>query len=231
VKIINKEVVKPLLFMQQALMTLGLAFGLSACSSQSGSPQFSASGYIADSGVVRLWRQDNAQQQPQMLMSVYSPYFGDNTRITFYEYQNGLLREIRRNNLGHSPQSVQLRFDEQGQVSFMQRQLAGRREQLSTDNIAVYQLEAKRILELSSALSAGNVRLIQGHWQEDIITTCAGKTLRLDLDDNSQTWLTRRGKNSAQPLGVAWLDSPEGQQLLLVADQDFCRWEPKAGSL
>ncbi|CNJ33022.1 MULTISPECIES: DUF1481 domain-containing protein [Yersinia] len=217
--------------MQRVLMTLGLVFGLSACSSQSGTPQFSASGYIADNGVVRLWRQDNAQQQPQMLMSVYSPYSGDNTRVTFYEYQNGLLREIRRNDLGQNPQSVELRFDEQGQVSFMQRQLATRREQLSADNIAVYQLEAKRILELSSALRAGNVKLIQGRWQEGIVTTCAGKTLRLSLDDNSQAWLNKRGANSAEPLGIAWLDSPEGQQLLLVANQDFCRWEPTAGSL
>ncbi|CNJ20593.1 DUF1481 domain-containing protein [Yersinia vastinensis] len=217
--------------MQRVLMTLGLVFGLSACSSQSGTPQFSASGYIADNGVVRLWRQDNAQQQPQMLMSVYSPYSGDNTRVTFYEYQNGLLREIRRNDLGQNPQSVELRFDEQGQVSFMQRQLATRREQLSADNIAVYQLEAKRILELSSALRAGNVKLIQGRWQEGIVTTCAGKTLRLSLDDNSQAWLNKRGANSTEPLGIAWLDSPEGQQLLLVANQDFCRWEPTAGSL
>ncbi|WP_145571171.1 DUF1481 domain-containing protein [Yersinia bercovieri] len=217
--------------MQRVLMTLGLAFGLSACSSQSNSPQFSASGYIADSGVVRLWRQDNAQQQPQVVMSVYSPYSGDNTRVTFYQYQNGILHEIRRNDLGHNPQSIELRFDEQGQVSFMQRQLAERREQLSTDEIAVYQLEAKRILELSSALRAGNVRLTQGRWQDGIVTSCAGKTLRLSLDDNSQRWLSLRGGKSAQPLGVAWLDSPEGQQLLLAANQDFCRWEPSAGSL
>ncbi|AJJ63417.1 DUF1481 domain-containing protein [Yersinia aldovae] len=217
--------------MQRVLMTLGLAFGLSACSSQSGSPQFSASGYIADNGVVRLWRQDNAQQQPLVLMSVYSPYSGDNTRVTFYEYQNGFLREIRRNDLGHDAQSVALRFDKQGQVSFMQRQLATRREQLSADNIAVYQLEAKRILELSNALRAGNITLIQGQWQDGIVTTCAGKTLRLSLDNDSQAWVNKRGANSAQPLGVAWLDSPEGQQLLLVANQDFCRWEPKAGSL
>ncbi|AJJ12739.1 hypothetical protein CH64_2898 [Yersinia rohdei] len=217
--------------MQRVLMTLGLALGLSACGSQSDSPQFSASGYIADSGVVRLWRQDNAQQQPQVLMSVYSPYSGDNTRVTFYEYQNGLLREIRRNDLGPNPQSVELRFDEQGQISFMQRQLATRREPLSADNIAVYQLEAKRILELSSALRAGNIKLIQGRWQNGIVTTCAGKTLRLGVDDNSQQWLSKRGANSAEPLGVAWLDSSEGQQLLLVANQDFCHWEPTAGSL
>lgn len=217
--------------MRRVLITFGLALGLSACSSLSDPPQFSASGYIADSGVVRLWRQDNAQQQPQVLMSVYSPYFGGNTRVTFYEYQNGILREIRRNDLGATPQSVQLRFDEQGQVSFMQRQLASRRESLSADDIAVYQLEAKRILELSRVLRAGDVRLIQGRWQDGMLTTCAGKTLRLNLDDNSQAWLTTRGEKNTQPLGVAWLDSSEGQQLLLVANQDFCRWEPQAGSL
>lgn len=217
--------------MQRVLMTFGFVFGLSACSNQSGTPQFSASGYIADSGVVRLWRQDNAQQQPLVLMSVYSPYSGENTRVTFYEYQNGILREIRRNDLGHNPQSVELRFDEEGQVSFMQRQLAERREQLSADEIAVFQLEAKRILELSSALRAENVRLIQGRWQAGIVTTCAGKTVRLSLDDNSQAWLSKRGSDSVQPLGVAWLDSPEGEQLLLVANQDFCHWEPTTGSL
>ncbi|MEY4474748.1 MAG: hypothetical protein RL248_515 [Pseudomonadota bacterium] len=217
--------------MLRVLTIPSLIFGLSACSGQSGSPQFSASGYIADNGVVRLWREDNARQQPMVLMSVYSPYTGDNTQITFYEYQNGFLREVRRNDLGHHPQSVRLRFDEQGQVSFMQRQLAERREQLSTDDIAVYRLEAKRMLELSSALRAGNVRLIQGQWQDGVVTTCDKKTLRLSLDDNAQSWLTKRGENSAQPPGVAWLDSPKGQQLLLVANQDFCRWEPKAGSL
>ncbi len=163
--------------MQRVLITFGLTLGLSACSSLSDPPQFSASGYIADSGVVRLWRQDNAQQQPQVLMSVYSPYFGGNTRVTFYEYQNGILREIRRNDLGATPQSVQLRFDEQGQVSFMQRQLASRRESLSADDIAVYQLEAKRILELSRVLRAGDVRLIQGRWQDGMLTTCAGKNV------------------------------------------------------
>lgn len=217
--------------MQRVLITFGLAFGLSACSSLSSSPEFSASGYIADSGVVRLWRQDNAQQQPQVLMSVYSPYIGDNTQVTTYEYQNGVLREIRRNYLGRNLQSVQLRFDEQGKVSFMQRQLASRREQLSPDNIAVYQLEAKRMLEQSSVLRAGNVKLVQGNWQDGTLTTCAGKVLRLNLDENSLAWLTKRDVNSTQPLGVSWLDSPEGQQLLLVANQDFCRWEPQAGSL
>lgn len=151
--------------------------------------------------------------------------------MTFYEYQNGILREIRRNDLGRNPQNIELRFDEEGQVSFMQRQLAERREQLSADEIAVFQLEAKRILELSSALRAGNVRLIQGRWQAGIVTTCAGKTVRLSLDDNSQAWLSKRGSDSVQPLGVAWLDSPEGEQLLLVANQNFCHWEPTAGSL
>ncbi|XTD82208.1 DUF1481 domain-containing protein [Proteus vulgaris] len=30
---------------------------------------------------------------------------------------------------------------------------------------------------------------------------------------------------------MAWLDSPEGKQLLMVAEHDFCKWEPTKESL
>ncbi len=28
-------------------------------------------------------------------------------------------------------------------------------------------------------------------------------------------------------MSVAWLEAPEGSELLLVANDDFCSWEPK----
>ncbi|EEG84248.1 hypothetical protein PROPEN_02603 [Proteus penneri ATCC 35198] len=37
-------------------------------------PEFSATGYIADEGVVRLWRLNNKTSEPQVIMSVYSFY-------------------------------------------------------------------------------------------------------------------------------------------------------------
>jgi hypothetical protein len=32
-------------------------------------------------------------------------------------------------------------------------------------------------------------------------------------------------------VNIAWLDAPEGRELLLVANDDFCRWEPKEDQL
>ena len=57
-------------------MVIGIAGGLSACGMHSDLPAFSASGYVADQGVVRLWRKDDDQHRPVVLMSVYSPYHG-----------------------------------------------------------------------------------------------------------------------------------------------------------
>lgn len=91
--------------MRRVLMTLGLVIGVSACSGRSDAPQFSASGYIADSAVVRIWRHDDSQQHPQVIMTVYSPYRGDVTRVTFYEYQNGILRQIRQSDIGKEAQA------------------------------------------------------------------------------------------------------------------------------
>ncbi|MEZ2696227.1 DUF1481 domain-containing protein, partial [Hafnia alvei] len=31
--------------------------------------------------------------------------------------------------------------------------------------------------------------------------------------------------------GIAWLDAPEGRQLLLAANEDFCSWEPTVDTL
>ncbi|AKA38467.1 DUF1481 domain-containing protein [Yersinia ruckeri] len=217
--------------MRRVLMTLGLVIGVSACSGRSDAPQFSASGYIADSAVVRIWRHDDSQQHPQVIMTVYSPYRGDVTRVTFYEYQNGILRQIRQSDIGKEAQSLQLRFSEQGVVSFMQRQLASSRELLTADEITFQQFEAKRILELSTALRAGNVNLMQGRFQNGVLTGCNGVIQRPQFEDYAQTWLNQRAKNTKGPLGIAWLNAPEGQALLLVANEDFCRWEPTADSL
>jgi len=41
----------------------------------------------------------------------------------------------------------------------------------------------------------------------------------------------RRAANSSQPVNVAWLDGPEGRELLLVANNDFCSWEPTKDTL
>lgn len=212
-------------------MVIGLAGVLSACSSHSDPPAFSASGFVADQGVIRLWRKDDDRHRPQVLMSVYSPYRGPGTVTTLYEYQNGELRQIKRTDADGDRDSIQLRFTDDGEVSFMQRQLATRREQLTADEIALYQYQARRVLEVSNALRAGNVKLLQGRWQQGTVQTCDGQTLKPRLDGSAEAWIERRARNSSQPVNIAWLDAPEGRELLLVANDDFCRWEPKEDQL
>ncbi|WP_116429433.1 DUF1481 domain-containing protein, partial [Klebsiella pneumoniae] len=83
---------------------------------------------------------------------------------TLYTYQGDVLRQIKRNDADGDRDSIQLRFADDGTVSFMQRQLATRREPLTSDEIALYQYQARRILEVSNALRAGKVKLLQGRW-------------------------------------------------------------------
>ncbi|CAI1185807.1 MULTISPECIES: DUF1481 domain-containing protein [Serratia] len=221
----------PLLFIRRALVAVGIAAGLSACSFHSTIPSFTASGFVADRGVIRLWRKDDDQHRAQVLMSVYSPYRGPGTITTLYEYQGGILRQIKRTDADGDRDSIRLRFADDGTVSFMQRQLATRREPLSSDEIALYQYQARRILEVSDALRAGKVKLLQGRWLQGEVQTCDGQRLKPGLNASAEAWVEKRARNSGRAVNIAWLDAPEGSALLLVANDDFCGWEPKESQL
>ncbi|AHF78876.1 Putative lipoprotein [Sodalis praecaptivus] len=208
-----------------------MALMLTACSFHQTPPAFTATGYIADRGAVRLWRKDDTASERVTLESVYSPYRGADTVVTRYEYQQGEVRQIRRQQSGEQPETVQLRFDQQGKLSFMQRERGQRRESLSDDETALYAFEARRVLEISQALRAGQVRLKQGIWHNGVITLCQGGTATPDFDARAAGWLAGRTRNASGDLGIAWLDAPEGTQLLLVANENFCRWQPNENDL
>ncbi|MBF7997800.1 DUF1481 domain-containing protein [Rahnella sp. SAP-29] len=222
---------KPLQFITPRLVAGLLVLGLVGCSSKNSSELFFASGYVADQGINRLWREDNAQNEPQTILNVYSPYFGGDTVITRYEFQQGQLHLIKETHATQTDLGVMLRFDDSGHVSFMQRQLPERREKLSSDDIERYKYEATKILYLSNALRVGNVRLVQANWRQGLITTCAGEQVTPKLTVRSQVWLAKRASRSNDNLGLAWLTAPEGNELLLVANEDFCKWEPKESDL
>lgn len=222
---------RPLLFITPKLAAALLVVSLVGCSSQDTAPLFTASGYVADQGINRLWRRDNPQHQPETIVNVYSPYHGGDTVITRYEYQEGQLHLMKETHATKTDLGVMLRFDNEGHVSFMQRQLPERREKLSSDDIELYQYQASKSLELSNALRAGNVRLIQGQWKQGVITSCAGQPVTLNLSVRSQVWLAKRAAQANDNLGLAWLTAPEGDELLLVANEDFCKWEPKEADL
>ncbi|CDG86804.1 conserved hypothetical protein; putative exported protein [Xenorhabdus bovienii str. kraussei Quebec] len=219
------------MLMLQGLLALGFISLLSACSVQPKVPLFSASGFITDGGVIRLWRLNDQNSQPQVIMSVYSPYRNTDTSVTFYEYRYGNLWQIRRSVLDNYPIDETLRIDKDNKVIFMQRQAKEHSEPLSSDEIVRLRFDAKRMKEVSDALMAGNVHLIQGYWQDGKVTTCSEKQLSIQFEPEDRAWLKEREKNSAGILTIAWLDAPEGKQLLLVANDDFCRWEPTKDKL
>jgi len=231
VKRISGGAFKALQFITPGLVAGLLVLGLVGCSSKKGPELFFASGYVADQGINRLWREDSAQHEPQTILNVYSPYYGGDTIITRYEFQQGQLHLIKETHATKTDLGVMLRFDEGGNVSFMQRQLPERREKLSSDEIERYKYEASKTLDLSNALRAGNVRLVQARWRKGLITTCAGEQVTPALTVRSQVWLAKRASRSNDNLGLAWLTAPQGNELLLVANEDFCKWEPKESDL
>ncbi|MCL2895959.1 DUF1481 domain-containing protein [Brenneria tiliae] len=227
VKSLSRGAFSPLLLL---LRWLGVGAALAllvACGSHAPSPPVFASGYLSDRGVVRLWRKDDAQHNATRLIVVYNPLQGDSTVVTRYLYQQDKIREIKRT-LELQKDDTEIRFAQDGTVSFMQRQLAQRRESISDDELALYQWDAQRLLELSEVLQAGKVVLKQGTWQNGRVVTCDGQQTRPDFDSASQGWIDKQ----KQPLvSVAWLEAPEGTQLLLADQGNFCRWEAEAGRL
>ncbi|WP_420064939.1 DUF1481 domain-containing protein [Pectobacterium colocasium] len=226
VKSLSRGAFSPLLLLRRLCGTGLVLTAVVACSSRTAPPEFFASGYVADRGIVRLWRKDDAQNTTA-LTTVFNPLQGNGLVVTRYTFQQDKLREIQRNQLGAQKEDMRLRFAEDGTVSFMQRQLAERRESVSDDDIALYQFDAKRMLELSDVLRAGKVTLKQGKWLEGQVQSCDGTVVRPDFDNDSREWIAEQKMHATRPLNVAWLEAPEGTQLLLVVEDDVCQWQPK----
>ncbi|EKT61075.1 DUF1481 domain-containing protein [Providencia sneebia] len=206
---------------------------LSACSSKPKLPEFSASGFIADDGVIRMWRLNGDNSLPQILMVVYSPYKGTDTSVSFFEYREGQLWQIRSQILNAGDQEIleQLRFNKADEVIFMQRVEKDQRIALSQDDITRWRFEAKRILDINTALIVGGVKLYQGRWSQGKIMTCEGEVRNIKFEPYAQNWIESRARVWHKQLNLAWLESPEGNQLLMVADNDFCRWQPSKNTL
>ena len=223
----SEGVVSPLLSIWRSVAALGGVLLLSACSHNSALPPFTASGYADDQGAVRIWRKDSASDT--RLLAVFSPWHDGNTSTSEYRWQDDRLTLIELNIYSKPSEHVRARFDSRGELSFMQREVDGQKQQLSSDQIALYRYRAEQIHQTSDALRQGRVVLRQGRWHADTgsVTTCEGETIIPDLDSWSISRIERRQSRSSVDVSVAWLEAPEGSQLLLVANSDFCRWQPK----
>ncbi|HBZ14961.1 MAG TPA: DUF1481 domain-containing protein [Pantoea sp.] len=200
---------------------------LTGCSSTPDLPAFTASGYLADRGTVRIWRK-NSDHQAVHLRTVFTPFNGDAMETTDYSWQQQQLVSVERHLAGAQPDDVTLRFDHQGNLNFMQRQLAGRREAVSADSVELYRFDAQRMLDQSNALLEGRVLLRQGHWLGgNQVRECDDKLVNAPFDRDTLYTLGRQQQSLAAPLMVSWLEAPEGVQLLRVTSDDECSWQPK----
>ncbi|MFJ5162435.1 DUF1481 domain-containing protein [Pantoea sp. NPDC088449] len=200
---------------------------LTGCSSTPDLPAFTASGYLADRGTVRIWRK-NSDHQAVHLRTVFTPFSGDAMETTDYSWQQQQLVSVERHLAGAQPDDVTLRFDHQGNLNFMQRQLAGRREAVSADSVELYRFDAQRMLDQSNALLEGRVLLRQGHWLGgNQVRECDDKLVNAPFDRDTLYTLGRQQQSQAAPLMVSWLEAPEGVQLLRVTSDDECSWQPK----
>ncbi|QXB23936.1 DUF1481 domain-containing protein [Lelliottia amnigena] len=221
----NKGAVSPLLSVWRSTLALAGVLLLSACSHDSALPPFTASGYAGDQGAVRIWRKDvNGEVH---LLSAFSPWHKGNTSTAEYRWQDDVLSLIELNIYSKTPEHIRVRFDSRGELSFMQREVDGQKQQLSSDQIALYRYRADQIRQTSDALRQGRVVLHQGRWHADgSVTTCEGQTVKPDLDTWAKEHIERRQRHSSIEVSVAWLEASEGSQLLLVANEDFCTWQP-----
>lgn len=108
----------------------------------------------------------------------------------------------------------------------MQRESDGEKQQLN-DQIDLYRYRADQIRQISDALRQES-RAAPGALACDgaDCTTREGQTIKPDLDSQAIAHIERRQSRSSVDVSVAWLEAPEGSQLLLVANSDFCRWQP-----
>ena len=213
--------------MTQRVCALFIGALLSGCSTTPDLPAFTASGYLADRGTVRIWRK-NSDHQAIHIRTVYTPFNGDAMETTDYNWQQSKLASIERRVAGKQPDDVTLRFDHLGNLNFMQRQLAGRREAVSGDTVELYRFDAQRMLEQSNALLSGRVLLSQGHWLGGAqVRDCDGKMVKAPFDSEILGTLTQQQRSQPQPLMVSWLEAPEGVQLLRATPEDECTWQPR----
>lgn len=225
----NEGAFKPLLSNWRRTLTLAGALLLTACSHDSSLPPFTASGYADNQGAMRIWRKDAGDEVH--LLAAFSPWHRGDTSTSEYRWQDGQLTLIELNVYGKPSEHIRARFDAQGELSFMQREVDGQKQQLSSDQVALYRYRAQQIRETSDALRQGRVVLRQGRWHADrTVTTCEGQTVKPDLDERALAHIERRQNHSSVEVSVAWLEAPEGAQLLLVANENFCTWQPSEKS-
>ncbi|MGL4861339.1 MAG: DUF1481 domain-containing protein [Enterobacteriaceae bacterium] len=195
---------------------------LAGCSKPKVAPTLQATGYIDDSGAVKIWRQDDSQYKPAEIVAIYTPYRHKGGSLSYYGYAHGVLMEVSKQQEGPDPDKIQLRFDREGEVIYMQRQQGGRNSLVSEDEIDKLRYESDNLIALTDALRIGEVKLFQGRWHDGEVMTCGGQQVKPPLEEAQLLKVRQEEQQSATPVNIAWIERPDGAQLLQVTTQDLC---------
>ncbi|WP_237673210.1 DUF1481 domain-containing protein [Klebsiella pneumoniae] len=135
---------------------------------------------------------------------------------------------IELNVYGKTAGTYSRRFDAQGDFGFMQRE-NGRAKQSSPANpvcaisfIAPNRSARPRRPARGGSSAAGALWNAAAH----TVLTCEGQRFSPDLDSRAPAHIERRQSHASAAVSIAWLEAPEGSQLLLVANENFCTWQP-----
>lgn len=182
-------------------------------------PSFTASG-MADQGVIRLWRKDDEQRSRRCWSaSIVLP--PDRVPSPLYTYQGDVLRQIkqrrRRRSRFHSTALCRRRHGRlyAAPAGDTPREPLTPRYQNRPVSIsgATYPRSQCAARGGSNCCRGVGCRAVQ---------TCDGQRLNqvgcLPPSPGSKNAPT----SSSRPVSVAWLEAPEGSELLLVANDDFC---------
>jgi len=213
------------LFSYPQLFFLLLICSLSSCALFQKKPETHATGYLAERGVVRIW-QHTTPSGFIALDSLFTPFDGTDEVETTYLWDQQQLIHIDRKSLGAHEDSMTVRFSRtDGTTSFMQQTTASTRRPLTLNEIELAKFEAQRLLDVSRDLISGRIELHQGHWlSSQQVENCQGGVEYLDLgsrDYNRLTGLSQQSKSY-----VAWLEAPEGRQVLLTTSRNLCQQQP-----
>lgn len=202
---------------------LSTAFSLSACSFYS-RINHSATGFLADDGVVRVW-QTRQRNGDISLRTMFNSFDGLTATQTDYRWDQQQLISISRSELNHNKPNSLLRFGPSGQVAFMQQQLADYRQPIDAESIALNQFEAQRLRFVTHNLLVGKVVLHQGRWiSGGALENCHKQHIDLKLSESERQQLQQQAQGGSAYL--AWIDAPQGQQTLLITHQDLCQQPP-----
>lgn len=213
------------LFSYRTLLILPFFCSLSSCALFQKKPETHATGYLADRGVVRIW-QHTTSSNYTMLQTVFTPFDGSDESEAIYHWDEESLVSISKQSLQGPENRFSARFSRKdGTTTFMQQKYANSRQPLTVNELELAKFEAQRVLEVSRDLINGRVTLHQGRWLSDQQVETCDRTLA-PFRSNDRENQRLRSLSQQSPAYVAWIEAPEGQQVLLMTTRNLCQQQP-----